>query len=312
MRTASVGRVQAWRGRAWRMGAVTAASALALGAGLVGAAPVGATVTVTSHFVWTADSANTSGDSAFIVNGATDNEPKDLLFVTPNFTANGICGRVYETAPIGVWYDGSNGEWAVLREDGSAMPVGESFNVLVVPKPSSSVFVQTATTGNITGDYTLLSSSQTNGHPDVQLQVTSVWNPGGHGGTYDPHPIGVFYNSDAGAWAVFNEDGAAMPAGAAFDVMVGQKPSNGGTSSVLTTTPADQSGDTTLITNKETTGNPNNVVFATQDWNPGGSGGTYNAVQTGVWYTGSQEGVFNENQDAGPLNGAFNILVFSS
>jgi hypothetical protein len=42
-----------------------------------------------------------------------------------------------------------------------------------------------------------------------------------------------------------------------------------------------QDGDTTLISNAQTTGNPNNVSFATQNWNPGGSGGTYNNVQTG-------------------------------
>jgi hypothetical protein len=59
-------------------------------------------------------------------------------------------------------------------------------------------------------------------------------------------------------------------------------------------------------------GNPNNVTFATQNWNPGGGGGTYNAVQTGVWYTGTKEGVFEENQAAMPLNAAFNVLIFSS
>lgn len=295
-----------------RTAGLAAAVAAMLAAPLVAALPASASVTVTSHFVWTADSANTSGDSAFIVNGATDNEPKDLLFVTANFNATGICGCIYETAPIGVWYDSANDEWAVLREDGSAMPTNESFNVLAVPKANSSVFVQTANASNITGDYTLIDSSATNGQPDAQLQVTQNWNPNGKGGTYNPHQIGVFYNTTAAKWAVFNEDGSAMTVGAAFNVMVGQKPSNGGKSSVLTTTSSNQDGDTTLISNHETTGNPNNVTFATQNWNPGGTGGTYNDVQTGVWYTGTREGVFNENQATVPLNASFNILVFSS
>jgi hypothetical protein len=114
------------------MAAMAAAAGLALALAVAVAAPASASVTVTSHFVWTADSANTSGDSAFIVNGATNGEPKDLLFVTPNFTVGGICGCVYLPDPIGAWYDSANDEWAVLREDGGAMPVNESFNVLIL------------------------------------------------------------------------------------------------------------------------------------------------------------------------------------
>ncbi len=298
--------------RAARLAAVVGIATLAVPLGM--AAQADASVTVTSHFVWTADSANTSGDSAFIVNGATDGQPGDVLFVTPQFTANGLCGCVYEPDVMGVWYDSANDEWAVLREDGGAMPANEAFNVLVVPKNEvgTSVFVHAASSSNITGDYTLINNSMTNGKPGVQIQVTQDWNPGGKGGTYNAHPIGVFYNTTAKKWAIFNEDGAAMTVGAAFNVMVGTAASNGGAGIVLKTTSSDEDGDTTLISNSQTTGNPNNVTFDTENWNPGGTGGTYNAVQTGVWYTGTKEGVFEENQAAMPLNAAFNVLIFSS
>jgi hypothetical protein len=292
--------------------AVVPMTALPMALPVTTATSAQATVTVTSHFVWTSDSANTSGDSAFILNGATDSLPDDLLFVTPNFTAGGLCGCVYEAGAIGVWYDSTNDEWAALREDGGLMPSGMSFNVLVVPKASKSVFVHTASKANITGDYTLFSSKLTNDNPNAIVQVTQVWNPGGSGGVYNPHPVGVFYNSSAGEWAIFNEDGAAMPIGASFNVLVGQAPSNGGKASVLMTTSANQDGDTTLISSPQTTGNPNNVTFVTQNWNPGGVGGTYNNAEVGVWYTGTQEGAFNESQGAMPLDSAFNLLIFPS
>ena len=53
-------------------------------------------MTVTSHFVFTSDSANTSADSAYLINGATNKRPNDLLFVTPNFTPGGLCPCLYE------------------------------------------------------------------------------------------------------------------------------------------------------------------------------------------------------------------------
>ncbi len=95
-------------------------------------------------------------------------------------------------------------------------------------------------------------------------------------------------------------------------MVASKKVSNGGKASVLTTTSGNQDGDTTLIANPQTTGNPNNVTFAPENWNPGGTGGTYNSVQTAVWYTGTQEGVFNENQVTMPLNASFNVLIFPS
>ena len=296
--------------------ALTAAVALATTgfavAGPAVALPASASVTVTSHFVFTSDSANTSADSAYLVNGATNKRPNDLLFVTPDFTPGGLCGCLYEPGAIGVWYDTGFHEWAAFREDKATMTAGESFNVLVVPKSSKSVFVQRATTANTSGDATLIDSKLTNGNPRAELQVTQSFDPGGKGGTYNPHPVGVGYDKSAKRWAIFNEDRAAMTVGAAFNVMVGQAPSNGGKSSVLTTTKSNQDGDTTLISNSQTTGNPNNVVFATQNWNPGGKGGTYNNAQTGIWYTGNREGAFNEDHSHTPLKSAFNILVFSS
>ena len=57
------------------------------------------------------------------------------------------------------------------------------------------------------------------GNPDAVILVTPNWNPGGQGGLYHDHPIGVYYCLDR--WAIFNQDMAPMPLGAAFNVWIG-------------------------------------------------------------------------------------------
>jgi hypothetical protein len=274
-------------------------------------------VTVTSHFVWTATSANIGGPddmSTFINNFATNNRPGAILFVTPNWDQGGVCGCVYNSSPVGVYYD-PTGRWTIFNENLSPMSAGVSFNVLVVPSASSSVFVQTATTGNSGGDSTFINSSLTNGRPAARLMVTQVFNPGGGaGGVRNGHTVGVWYDGSSDRWAIFQEDKANMTLGASFNVMVGTKKSGGGTSALQTATAANTSADSTFISNAKTTGNPNAVVFETPNWNPGSAGGTYDPPPTGIWWSdfSGQAAVFNQDKSAMPLNAAFNLIIYQS
>lgn len=49
------------------------------------------------------------------------------------------------------------------------------------------------------------------------------------------------------------------------------------------------------------------ITFATPNYDPGGQGGTYDDVQTGVWYPGggTEGGVFNQNGPAPPVHSAY-------
>jgi hypothetical protein len=82
------------------------------------------------------------------------------------------------------------------------------------------VFVHRATPENISSNSTYLDNPLTNGNPDAILYVTQSWNPGGGGGTYNNHPIGVWYDAGRHRWAIFNQDRKAIPEGAAFNVAV--------------------------------------------------------------------------------------------
>lgn len=103
-----------------------------------------------------------------------------------------------------------------------------------------------------------------------------------------------------------------MPRDAAFNVLIGNAASNGGRTALLTATTADRPSGLVTITNPQTNGNPNNVIFATQDYNPGGKGGTGNTGYVLAGYNGTHEGVFNWSGPPIPLKASFNLLIFSS
>jgi hypothetical protein len=185
--------------------------------------PIGAAFNVVrmpasqNTYIHTATAANTSGDSTELDNLYANSNPNALIWVTPNANV-GDKGLTYDGHPVGVWYNGSR--WNIFNEDGSAMPVGASFNVTVAQGAFASSFVQTATSSNSVGDTTFLDTrlvSKASGHI---LMVTPNWNPAGLGGTYDKAPIGVYYNSSFKEYGIFNEDGSPMPLGASFNVWV--------------------------------------------------------------------------------------------
>jgi hypothetical protein len=100
---------------------------------------------------------------------------------------------------------------AISSKGGEPAPNGAAFDA---------AFVHRATPENISANSTYLDNPLTNGNPNVIVYVTQNWNPGGGTGTYNDHPVGVWYDSGASKWAIFNQDRQAMPNGAAFNVGV--------------------------------------------------------------------------------------------
>jgi hypothetical protein len=308
------------RGRTAMLPAATVIAAAAMAtlpvvlAPAAAASPVGAKaadkVTVTSHFVWVPTEVSISGDTTFINNGATNGHRKDLLFVTPNLSPGGLdpcpC-LLLPISPVGVWYNGSR--WGVFNENSSGMNGLMSYNVLVVPKSGNGVFITKSKASNTTGDYVLINSAATNGKPKAIIQVTQNYSPDA---VVNDHLVGVRYLPARHKWAIFNEDHAAMPHGAAFNVLVGTAATNGGRSTTITTTRHNRPGNVVFLSNPRTTGNPNNVTFVTQDYNPGGTGHTGDSGFPYVAYLGSKEFISNWHGPLMPLGASFNLLIFSS
>ena len=83
---------------------------------------------------------------------------------------------------------------------------------------STPAFIHRAVAANISVHVTTIDHPLCNNQPNAILLITPNWNPGGVGGVYNSHVTGVYYAG--GRWIIFNQDSAAMPVNAAFNVLV--------------------------------------------------------------------------------------------
>lgn len=259
-----------------------------------------------ANFVHETHSGTISGDSSEIHHPFTNGMPAGMLFVTPNQNAGGT--SILDFYNLGVRYDGSgSARWSIFHQNAAAMVSGAWFNVLV-PHPDADAFVHVADAANITGDFTVIDHASINGDPDARVIVTQNWNPPGSAGVSNDHAIGVFYLQSAAKWAVFNEDGAAMPLGAAFNVLVLE---SARFSHLHTADSHNTTGNRTFIEHASLNGNPDALLQVTQNWNPGLTPGTYNDHPVGVFYDSLQQrwAITNLDGVSIPLGAAFNVLI---
>ncbi|GCE10761.1 DUF7452 domain-containing protein [Tengunoibacter tsumagoiensis] len=254
-------------------------------------------------YIHTATPSNSIYDWTDLDNPVTNNNPRAIVFVTPNWNPNGG-GGIYDNHPIGVWYHG--GKWAIFNQDLTAIPNGAAFNVYALPNSSyTGVFVHSATQSNIAANFTDFSSRLSNNNPRALIIVTPNWNPNGVGGIYDNHPIGVWYHG--GKWSIFNQDLAAMPVGASFNVYVFSYQVYGAFRH--TADPNNSVYDWTYLNHPVTNNNPKALVFTTPSYYPNS---VYNNHNIGVWYYNSQWAIFNQDLSAVPNGASFNVLAFYS
>ncbi len=261
----------------------------------------------TTAFVHKATSGNIVGSSTFIDHPLLNGNPNAIFVVTANFNPGGGSGT-YNNSHFNVYYSSSRNKWAIYDYAG-AMPTNAAFNVLL-PDTRTDVFTHQATSGNTSGHITYINHSLLNNNPNAIFMVTPNWNPPGSSGVYNNHAIGVWYDTGQNKWAIFNQDTAAMPTNAAFNVLI---PPPGANVFVHKATSGNIVGSSTFIDHPLLNGNPNAIFVVTPNWNPGGGGsGVYNNHAIGVWYDSgrSQWAIFNE--DSGSiLNAAFNVLVLN-
>lgn len=169
-------------------------------------------------------------------------------------------------------------------------------------------FVHRASDKNSRGDYTYLSDPRIDGDPNaVVLAAPSTDHANAGTSVYD-HNIGVWYEFiDQKKWAIFNQDRATVPAGAAFKVAFPQASEGFVHHAELT----DTVGDTTYLDNPLTNDEPDVVVSVTQNWNPGGGEGVYNDHRVGVRYDEDVDKwmVYNTGGARMPDGAAFNVAV---
>jgi hypothetical protein len=250
-------------------------------------------------YVQTATSTNVYYDWTYL---KKDVSTSDIYFFTSNWNPPGKT-PTYNNHATGVYYTGSTKGWSIFNQDTSAIPVGASFNVVGL-KAASNIYVHTATSGTLAGDWTNLSNGYTNNNPNALVWVTPNWNTG----VYENHNIGVWYTGSN--WAIFNQDGTAIPTNACFDVIIADGPF-WPEAYVATANSGNIAGDTMFLDNPLLNGVTGKELMVTPNWSPPGGPNVYDNHPIGVWYDTSNKryGVFNQDGAAMPNGASFNIWV---
>jgi len=256
------------------------------------------------NFVHVASTENIANNWTYLDHPLLNGNEDAVVFVTQNWSPKNL-GGTYNAEVIGVRYDGFLQKWAIINQGLSAMPEGAAFNVHI-PVEDSTDFFHEATAFNTSGNHTLISNPLLNNKPNATVFVTQNWTPAGEIGVYNRHVVGVWYSISAGRWSIFNQDFAAMPEGASFNVLVSSVDE---TTIVHVATADNISSQVSQIDDPRINGNPNALLTVSQNWNPGGVGGVYNAHSIGVWYAGNHWHLFNQDLAPMPENASFNILI---
>jgi hypothetical protein len=235
-----------------------------------------------------------------------------LVAVGVGATAAVLVGGGHERAMSGSGGAAGSGatEGTVQAKTGEARnanPDGTSSGRNADVPASEITFIHTATAANCRGDYTYLSSPSIDADPNAIVLVTQASDRESTGSATYEHNIGVWYAPGAQKWAIFDQDRAAVPRGATFEVTVPPASEKFVHHAELNNT----AGNSTYLDDPLTNGNPDAVLSVTQNWNPGGSRGVYNNHPTGVLYDKvvKKWAIYNRDDAPIPDGAAFNVAV---
>jgi hypothetical protein len=251
----------------------------------------------TTYVHWST-SANAVGDYTLLDHPYLNGNPSARILVTHNFNPppppnprqkinlDQPTGS-YDNKVLGVWYSAAYAKWAIFHQDRTTMAAGLAFNIHIDGSSATGAPIQIATAGNTSGAVTYIDNPITNNNPNAIVIATPNWDPPGSSGQYNNHNTIMHYYPN-GKWGIENQDGAAMPLNAAFNLHVFglPNPTNGATIQAGQT--SDVYKDSSYFTLPATNGTPSAMAIVTPTYNPdGGAAGTYNNHVTGVWYDSS-------------------------
>lgn len=96
---------------------------------ITGAIKVSGTPSFRPAFTIVSVAGNIFSNQVIIPNTTLANNSNDILIITHNF-GSGLIGNYNKI--VGVYWDGGTSSWRIYNEDSSAMPVGVTFNILVI------------------------------------------------------------------------------------------------------------------------------------------------------------------------------------
>ena len=163
-------------------------------------------------FKHTSTASNISGNSTFISLPGLDQNPQAIIIIE-----NESDTRKTNPHPTGVWFDGNR--WAIFNQDMAPMPAGITFSI-AWSNPGNHAFFLQQSAANTGQGYLVLDNPSLNKQPASSFKLSQVWNPSGKGGVYNNAEVNVQYEEKLGSWVVRNKNGAPLPNGAAFNIII--------------------------------------------------------------------------------------------
>ena len=160
---------------------------------------------------------HTTTDVSFIStidNAAINNNPDAIIIISNNYGVN----EVYNDNNIGVLYDSVIQKWRVFNEEGVAIPMGASFNI-IAKSDNGTAMVHVATAANIT----LAGVAQATAIESItgaDRKFVFTHNRASSAEVLDK-TFGLYNTGNANQnWAIYLEDASAMPTGIKFNVLI--------------------------------------------------------------------------------------------
>ncbi len=256
-------------------------------------------------FVHTATPGNTVSFGTYLDNPLLD-DPNVVPIVTQNWNPGGV-GGTYNDHPIGVYFDyGFEEKWLIVNIDESPMPIGASFNVHVFSY-GPRFFAHEAVASNTSSFFTTLSHPLLDESPEAMAHLTQFYS-----GNNDHHPYLLAYGDDATllppGWHIVNSNAATMPSGGPgpifFVAVLASSPSAFRHDADLTNIELNW----TTIDSPLLNGHPEAIVLVTAA-EPDAATAEANPHEIGVWYTGTNWAIFNQDGAPFPNGASFNVFV---
>ncbi|GER57972.1 T9SS type A sorting domain-containing protein [Patiriisocius marinus] len=168
------------------------------------------------------------------------------------------------------------------------------------------MFVHTATSENINGNFTIIDHPDLNENPNACLTYNHYFNPEG---VYNNNIDGLWYNSGASKWTIYNENfSEVMVENASFAIYIADE----GKCFDHIAVPANIFGAETDIDHPElNNSNPGPYTFFSSYYNPNA---IYNPSNYGMNYVSStnKRSIFSESITTIPEDSAYKILIATS
>lgn len=233
-----------------------------------------------------------------------NNDSNAIAIMTPHSLLSGLA----EDFHCGMYYNKTLNRWAIYSEQGytDTMPLLSGFNVLV-PTTNGTVLKHKATALNTTGNKTLIDDPATNAKPNALLYITHNW--GVSGGVYNNRATGVYYDPTEAKWGIYNENQAAFPIGATYNVLVVEA-ANANAFIYTTGTPPVSAKHICYMDVPSINGNDDIRLFVTHNLSPGGvTNNKYDTATIGVANKSSDWLFYNRDRSRIDSGTTFNILV---